>query len=86
MLILTRKQEQSIIINDDIVITVLAVDGGRVKLGIRAPSEISVLREEVQRAVSGENRRAATLAPDRSDMEAMLRTMRHTKPADPPVG
>lgn len=76
MLILTRKPEQSIIINDDIVVTVLAVDGDRVKLGIRAPAEITVLREEVKRAVGGENRRAAALGRERPDMEATLRALR----------
>jgi carbon storage regulator len=59
MLILTRKLEQSIIIDDNIVVTILGVEGDRVKLGIRAPAEISVLREEIRREVGGENRRAA---------------------------
>lgn len=76
MLILTRKPEQSIILNDDIVITVLGVDGDRVKLGIRAPADVSVLREEVQRAVVGENRRAVSLARGNAGLEAALRGIR----------
>lgn len=79
MLILTRKTEQSIIINDNIYVTVLAVDGDRVKLGIRAPADVSILREEVQRAVGGENRRAASLARNREGMEAALRGLRRTE-------
>ncbi len=75
MLILTRKPEQSIIIADDIVVTVLAVDGDRVKLGIKAPVDISVLRDEVRREVGGENRRAAYSPADRAKMEGMLRTL-----------
>jgi carbon storage regulator len=75
MLILTRKPEQSIIINGDIIVTVLAVDGDRVKLGIRAPVEIPVLREEVQRAVGGENRRAAAPARERPHLESALRAL-----------
>ena len=54
----------------------LAVDGDRVKLGIRAPADVSILREEVQRAVGGENRRAASLARNRQGMEAALRGLR----------
>ena len=64
MLILTRKPDQSIIIDDEIVITVLAVEGDRVKLGITAPRHIAVLREEVRRGTRGENERAVT--PERS--------------------
>src|SRR5437016_5300035 len=75
MLILTRKCEQSIIINDDIVVMVLAVEGDRVKLGIRAPREVTVLREEVRREVGGENRRAAATPVSRTAMEAALRKM-----------
>ncbi len=80
MLILTRKPEQSIIINDNIIVTVLAIDGDRVKLGITAPAEITVLREEVKRAVGGENRRASAAARDRRDLEATLRNLRPLKP------
>lgn len=76
MLILTRKTEQSIIIDGNIVVTVLAVDGERVKLGIRAPAQVSVLREEIQREVGGENRRATAAADARPGMEAMLRGLK----------
>jgi len=47
MLILTRGIEESIIIGEDIKITVLGVKGGRVRLGIDAPKEIPVDREEI---------------------------------------
>ena len=75
MLILTRKPEQSIIINGNIVVSVLAVEGDRVKLGIQAPTEVAVLREEVQRAVGGENRRAAATLQQRPRLEAALRSL-----------
>jgi carbon storage regulator len=75
MLILTRKKQQSIVINDTIVLTVLAIDGDRVKLGISAPSEVTVLREEVRQAVREENRRAAH--PGLADAEAALRALGH---------
>lgn len=59
MLILTRKLKQGIVIQDNIVITVLAVDGERVKLGISAPADVVVLRQELCQAVEEENRAAA---------------------------
>jgi carbon storage regulator len=47
MLILTRKQNQSIIIDDDIRITVLSDRYGQVKLGIAAPDDVEIWREEI---------------------------------------
>jgi carbon storage regulator len=48
MLVLSRKSEQSIQIGSDIVVTVLSVANGRVKLGIRAPGNVRVLRGELE--------------------------------------
>ena len=59
MLILTRKADQGIVIQDNIVVRVLAVEGDRVKLGIAAPRSVVVLREELCDAVREENRSAA---------------------------
>jgi carbon storage regulator len=47
MLILTRKIDQSIVIQGNITVVVLAVDRDRVKLGIAAPAEVAVLRQEL---------------------------------------
>ncbi len=47
MLVLSRKPNESIVINYDIVVTVLSVQGDRVRLGIEAPGEIPVHRQEV---------------------------------------
>ena len=47
MLILTRHQNESIIINDDIRITVLSDNYGQVKLGIEAPDDVEIWREEI---------------------------------------
>lgn len=55
MLILTRKANEGILVGDDIKITVVSIEGGRVKLGITAPRNISVIREEVVDAVKKEN-------------------------------
>ena len=47
MLVLTRKEGEAIAIGDDITITVVSVKGGQVKLGINAPRDVAVHREEV---------------------------------------
>jgi carbon storage regulator len=57
MLILTRKVDQGIVIQGNIVVTVLRVERDRVKLGISAPQEITVLREELLLRDRGANKR-----------------------------
>jgi carbon storage regulator len=47
MLILTRKQNESIVIDDDIIVTVLSDKHGQVKIGIEAPDEVEIWREEI---------------------------------------
>ena len=54
MLVLSRKKNQSIVINDDIVVTVLEVRGAKVRLGIDAPKDIPVHRRELLGAMLGE--------------------------------
>ena len=63
MLVLSRHRDESIIIGDDIVITVVDIRGDKVRLGIAAPIEISVHRQEVYEAIQRENRQAARLDP-----------------------
>ena len=54
MLLLSRKCGQSIVINDDIVITVVEVERNRVRIGIRAPQYVPVFRQEVvERMIAG---------------------------------
>lgn len=55
MLVLTRRINESIMIGDDIVITILAVDGDKAKLGIEAPRDVAILREELYSAVQEQN-------------------------------
>ncbi|MEP7054341.1 MAG: carbon storage regulator CsrA [Actinomycetota bacterium] len=55
MLVLTRKSNQSIVIGDDIVITVLEVRGDQIRIGITAPRDVEVHREEVWIARTGAN-------------------------------
>ncbi len=47
MLVLSRKQRQEVVIDDNIVVTVLEVRGNRVKLGIESPAEVSIRRTEL---------------------------------------
>lgn len=54
MLVLTRRQDESIIIEDDIEITVVDIRGGKVRLGITAPRSVSVYRKEVYNAIQKE--------------------------------
>lgn len=63
MLILTRKVGEAIAIGDDIKIRLLEIKGGQVKLGVEAPSQVAVHREEVYLRILEENRRAAQEAP-----------------------
>ncbi|MGX2947218.1 carbon storage regulator CsrA [Frederiksenia canicola] len=51
MLILTRKIGESLLIGDDVEITVLSVRGSQVKLGVKAPKEIAVHREEIYQRI-----------------------------------
>ncbi|NBI12304.1 carbon storage regulator CsrA [[Haemophilus] felis] len=51
MLILTRKAGESLLIGDDISITVLSVRGNQVKIGINAPKDVSVHREEIYQRI-----------------------------------
>jgi carbon storage regulator len=63
MLVLSRHRDQSIIIGDNIVVTVVDVRGDKVRLGVNAPSEIPVHRREVYEAIRQENLRASRLDP-----------------------
>lgn len=66
MLVLTRKLGENIRIGDSVKITVLEVRSGQVKLGIEAPPEVKVHREEIYARIQEENRRAQRWKPDGS--------------------
>ena len=53
MLVLSRKNNESIVINDDIIITIVEIRGDKVRLGIVAPRDVPVHRQEVYEAIHG---------------------------------
>ena len=64
MLIITRKKGQSIMIGDNIEITVSKLDDGSVKLGIDAPKDMTILRKELYEEVKNENKAAMNINVD----------------------
>ncbi len=64
MLVLTRKTNQSIMIGDDIEVTVLAVAKDKIRLGITAPREVPVFRKEVYLSIKGEGADVGTEASE----------------------
>jgi carbon storage regulator len=64
MLVLTRKVNQSIIINDQIEVVVLEVRGEQVRLGIKAPKDVPVHRKEIFEQIHDENVAASEVSPD----------------------
>lgn len=73
MLILTRKRNESIVINDNIEITVLESDDGKVKLGIQAPKSVKVHRKEVYDQIALENKEASTMKVSSETLKALLK-------------
>ncbi len=59
MLILTRKKNETLRIGDDILVTIVDVQGDQVRLGITAPRDVSILRQELYEAVRNSNTQAA---------------------------
>jgi carbon storage regulator len=64
MLVLSRQRDESIIIGDNIVVTIVDVRGDKVRLGIEAPREVSVHRREVYDAIQRENQQAVKIQLD----------------------
>ena len=69
MLVLSRHRDESIIIGDDVVVTIVDIRGDKVRLGIQAPQDIPVHRQEVYEAIKRENEKSARLEP--SDTHAI---------------
>ncbi len=63
MLILARKLNESIMIGDKVEISIIDIKGDQVKLGIQAPKNVKIYRQEVYQAIQAENRAAAQSNP-----------------------
>ncbi|HVL38297.1 MAG TPA: carbon storage regulator CsrA [Fimbriimonadaceae bacterium] len=64
MLVLTRKIHQSIVIGDDVEVVVLEVRGEQVRLGIKAPKDVTVHRKEIYEQIQDENKGASEVRPE----------------------
>lgn len=64
MLVLSRQVDETIMIGDDIEVTVVDIRGDKVRLGITAPKAIAVHRKEVYEAIKRENKAAAQIKPE----------------------
>lgn len=61
MLVLSRRSNESIMVNDEIEISILSIDGDQVKLGIKAPREVEIHRKEIYLQIQKENKEALNL-------------------------
>jgi carbon storage regulator len=75
MLVLTRKSNQSIMIGDDIEVSVLAVMGEKVRIGIQAPRDVPVFRREVYLEIQQERRGIPPASDVRGEVDDALRQL-----------
>lgn len=78
MLVLSRKVGQALIIGNDVVVRVLEVRGQQIRIGVEAPADVSVVREELHRAVAEANQEAAQ--QDVADVAALASVLRGRRP------
>jgi len=68
MLVLTRKRNQSIMVNDNIELTIIDIQGDQVRVGINAPKDVKVFRKEVYVEMTQENKEASNVTMDALSM------------------
>lgn len=76
MLVLSRKKGESIVIQDNIEITVLGVEGDTIRLGITAPKQVDIFRKEVYLSIQETNRESA--ANSTSNLEALRKLLKNS--------
>jgi carbon storage regulator len=62
MLVLTRRVNESIVINDNIVVTLLEIEGDKIKIGIAAPREVAIFRKELHDGIQAQEKLQSKLA------------------------
>lgn len=75
MLILSRKTDEKIKIGDDITLTIIEIRGDQVKIGVEAPKNVKVFRQEVFNAIKNENKSAAEI-PNVSGIDAITKLLK----------
>ncbi len=60
MLVLSRKKDQSLMIGNDIELTIIEIQGDQVKIGLKAPKNVPIYRKELYLEIQEENKKAAT--------------------------
>jgi carbon storage regulator len=80
MLVLTRRAGESVMIGDNVTITVLEARGDVIRLGIQAPRDVQVHREEVYRELQAANREAAS--PTEDAVQAVTKMLRSPEESD----
>lgn len=73
MLILSRSKGQKIIINDNIILSVIEVSGDQVRIGLEAPSNVTIYREEIYDAIQRQNKEAIEI---NDDVHSILQNIR----------
>ena len=79
MLVLSRRPGESITIGDDVVVTIISIAGGQVRLGISAPRNVQILREEVYTVMQEENQAAADGLSNKQQLDEMQTLLRGKK-------
>lgn len=77
MLILARKEDESIVIGDEIVIKVVSIDRGTVKLGFEAPPRYVILREELKELVANKNKESTVKDVEKKGLDALRKVLPH---------
>ena len=86
MLVLSRQRDETIMIGDDVQITIVDIRGDKVRLGISAPRHIQVHRKEVYDAIKRENEQAAKMKPqdmtDAIEQESDAKKVKESEPLE----
>lgn len=76
MLVLARKRDESIVIGENIVVKIISIENGVVKLGIDAPKEVSIIRNELIEEVRESNKAASLEEVSENDIASLNKILR----------